>query len=358
MNSHLITKAVPRNRVLRWLNSPIREPQSPSQITSPGVKAYTVIFEIKETLCQDQVELRACPFRSDSNAAMGTCKAEVLFEFGFQIKVPEVPSCNLLKPVKEVVETVAATCEGCPLSASLDNPLVKASVELALKIFNDENKKKRTFALSKIIYAIKEVVIGERYWVYFQIQETECQEDRSKLWSDCPLKAVDEAVIGDCYTEVLFPVGATKGQMRGFPKCQLIQLIVDEDADALPCIGCLQPLKTNDPRVHRTVEHAISKFNNKSGQLFKFALTRVLSAEHEEVSRNGTDSLEELQPEEPLVSEPTIKTPAESATEHPTELPAEAHNSEKPMIFTEEPKLIAPIEITDSDVRGVRKETV
>uniref|UniRef100_UPI00398E79D6 kininogen-1-like isoform X5 n=1 Tax=Pristiophorus japonicus TaxID=55135 RepID=UPI00398E79D6 len=331
------------------------------------------------------------------------------------------------------VETVAATCEGCPLSASLDNPLVKASVELALKIFNDENKKKRTFALSKIIYAIKEVVIGERYWVYFQIQETECQEDRSKLWSDCPLKAVDEAVIGDCYTEVLFPVGATKGQMRGFPKCQLIQLIVDEDADALPCIGCLQPLKTNDPRVHRTVEHAISKFNNKSGQLFKFALTRVLSAEHEssageeitlnftlieticpnnndtapdvcgpkipatagsaicltrqnydifgkllyhrlrcnvtqdwtfhtlnvtEVSRNGTDSLEELQPEEPLVSEPTIKTPAESATEHPTELPAEAHNSEKPMIFTEEPKLIAPIEITDSDVRGVRKETV
>ncbi|XP_067861388.1 T-kininogen 2-like [Heptranchias perlo] len=372
------------------------------KITSPGVKAYIVIFDIKETLCQEQMELRACPFRSDSDAAVGMCEAEVLFEFGFQIKVPEQPLCNLLKPVKEVEVTVAVTCEDCPVFASLDNPLVKASVELALKFFNNENKKKRTFTLSKIIYAIKKVVVGDTYWVRFQIQETECRKDKNERWSDCPLKAMDEAVIGVCQAEVLFPIGETKGQMRGFPKCQLIQLIVDEDVDALSCIGCLVPLKTNDPRVHRTVEYAISKFNDKSGQLFKFALARVLSAKHEttageeitlnfrliettcpnnndtapdmcgpkipatagsavcltkqnydifgkllyhrlrcnvtqdwtvhaldvtEVSINGTESLEELQPEEPVASESTITPSAEPATEPPaepaTEPPAE-----------------------------------
>ncbi|XP_067915367.1 kininogen-1-like [Heterodontus francisci] len=250
------------------------------KITSPGVKAYTVMFDIKETACREQVELRACPFKSDSDAAVGTCEAEVLIEFGFQIKVPEAPSCNLLKPVKRVVETVAVPCEGCPVSVSLDDPLVKASVELAVKVFNGENKKKRTFTLSKIIYAIKEMVIGERYWVHFQIQETECRGDKNELWSDCPLKAKDEAVLGHCLAEVLFPIDETKGQMRGLPKCQLFQLIVDEDVDVLSCVGCLLPLKTNDPRVHRTVQHAISKFNDNSGQLFKFALARILSAEH------------------------------------------------------------------------------
>ncbi|XP_078090852.1 kininogen-1-like [Mustelus asterias] len=251
------------------------------KITSPGVKAYTVIFDIKETFCKEQVELRACAFKSEGDAVVGICEAEVSFEFGFKIKVPETLSCDLIRPVKRVVETVAVTCEHCPVSVSLDNPLVNASVELAVKAFNDANKKKRTFTLNKIIYAIKEVIIGERYWVHFQIHETMCQEDKNELSSDCPLKAKNEAVLGDCYAETLFPVGETKGQLRGLPNCQLFQLIVDEDGDGLSCAGCLLPLKTNDPRVHRTVEHAISKFNDNSGQLYKFALARVLSAEHE-----------------------------------------------------------------------------
>ncbi|GCC28609.1 hypothetical protein chiPu_0007040 [Chiloscyllium punctatum] len=251
------------------------------KITSPGVKAYTVIFDIKETFCQEQVELRACPFKSDSDAAVGVCKAEVFFEFGFQIKIPDTPSCKLITPVKRVVETVAVTCEGCLVSASLDDPLVKASVELAVKVFNDERKSKRTFTHGKIIYAIKEVVIGKKYWVHFQIQETECQEDVNELWSNCPLKATDEAVLGHCYAEVLFLAGETKGQIRGLPKCQLFQLIKDEDVDGVSCVGCLLPLRVNDSRVHRSVEYAISKFNDNSGQLYKFALARVLSAEHE-----------------------------------------------------------------------------
>ncbi|XP_051890276.1 kininogen-1-like isoform X2 [Pristis pectinata] len=251
------------------------------KITSPGVKAYTVIFDIKESLCQEQVELRTCPFRSDGDAVEGVCKAEVFFEFGFQIKVPEAPLCNLLMPVKKVVETITVPCEDCAVSASIDNPMVKASVELALKVFNDENKKKRTFALNKIIYAIKEVVMGERYWVHFQIRETECGADKNEHWSDCPFKALDKAVIGDCRAEVLFQIGESKGHMRGIPKCQLIQLIMDEDVSAVPCFGCLLPLNTNDPRVHKIVKHSISKFNDNSRQLYKFALARVLSAVHE-----------------------------------------------------------------------------
>ncbi|XP_041058321.1 kininogen-1 isoform X1 [Carcharodon carcharias] len=352
------------------------------------------------------------------------CEAEVVFEFGFQIKVPETPLCNLIKPVKRVVETVAVTCEGCPVSVTLDNPLVKASVELAVKAFNDENKKKRTFTLNKIIYAIKEVVIGERYWVHFQIQETECQEDRNEFSSDCPIKAKDEAVLGHCSAEVLFPIGKTKGHLIGLPKCQLFQLIVDEDVDGLSCVGCRLPLKTNDPRVHRTVEHAISKFNDNSGQLYKFALARVLSAEHEtsageiitlnftliettclnnndtaqdmcgpkipatagsaicltkqnydifgellyhrlrcnvtqdwtvhaidvtEVFRNGTDSLE-FQPEKPVTSEPTMKSPVNPTTEHPTEPLAESQNSAELLSLVKEAKPIVPIEITESDL--------
>ncbi|XP_072326973.1 kininogen-1-like [Scyliorhinus torazame] len=259
----------------RYLNS------AKYKITSPGVKSYTVIFDIKETFCQEQVELRVCPFKSDSDAAVGVCEAEVFFEFGFQIKVPETPSCNLRRPVKRVVETVAVPCEHCPVSVNLDNPLVNASVELAVKAFNDANKGKRTFSLHKIIYAMKEVVIRERYWVHFQIQETVCQEDKHELSPECPLKAKDEAVLGNCYADVLFPIGETKGQLRGLPKCQLFQLIVDKDVDGLSCVGCFLPLRTNDPRVHRTMEHAISKFNDNSGQRYKFALARVLTAEHE-----------------------------------------------------------------------------
>ncbi|XP_048410365.1 kininogen-1-like isoform X2 [Stegostoma tigrinum] len=223
-----------------------------------------------------QMQLKSAKYK-----AVGICKAEVFFEFGFQIKIPEAPSCKLITPVKRVVETVAVTCEGCPVSVSLDDPLVKASVELAVKAFNIENKKKRRFTHGKIIYAIKEAVIGEKYWVHFQIQETECQEDVNELWSNCPLKATDEAVLGHCYAEVLFPAGETKGQIRGLPKCQLFQPITDEDVDGVSCVGCPLPLRVNDPRVHRSVEYAISKFNDNSGQLYKFALARVLSAEHE-----------------------------------------------------------------------------
>ncbi|XP_032895777.1 kininogen-1-like [Amblyraja radiata] len=251
------------------------------KITSPGVKAYTVIFDIKESVCQEQVELRTCRFKSDGDAVEGVCKAEIFFQFGFNIKVPKTPMCDLRMPIKKVVETIAIPCEDCPVSASLDNPMVKASVELALKIFNYENKKKRTFALNKILYAIKEVVMGEIYWVHFRIWETECGENKKKHWSDCPLKAIDEAIIGDCRAVVLFPIGDTTGQIRGIPKCQLIQLIMDEDVSSVPCIDCLRPLKVTDPRVHKVVEHSISKFNDNSGQLYKFVLARVLSAVHE-----------------------------------------------------------------------------
>ncbi|XP_048410366.1 uncharacterized protein LOC125463297 isoform X3 [Stegostoma tigrinum] len=295
------------------------------KIISPGVKAYTVIFDIKETLCQEQVELRTCPFKSDSHAA----------------------------------------------------------------------------------------VIGEKYWVHFQIQETECQEDVNELWSNCPLKATDEAVLGHCYAEVLFPAGETKGQIRGLPKCQLFQPITDEDVDGVSCVGCPLPLRVNDPRVHRSVEYAISKFNDNSGQLYKFALARVLSAEHEtsvgeeitlnftliettclnnndtepdtcgpkipatagsaicltkqnfdifgellyhrltcnvtqdwtlyaidvlEASRNGTNS-SELQPQKPTTPEPTV--------DHTTDCPTEPQNSKEPMITVKETKSTMSTDLLD-----------
>ncbi|GCB72452.1 hypothetical protein scyTo_0002003 [Scyliorhinus torazame] len=364
----------------RYLNS------AKYKITSPGVKSYTVIFDIKETFCQEQVELRVCPFKSDSDAAVGVCEAEVFFEFGFQIKVPETPSCNLRRPVKRVGEILNRDF-----------------------IFLSEKQK---------------VVIRERYWVHFQIQETVCQEDKHELSPECPLKAKDEAVLGNCYADVLFPIGETKGQLRGLPKCQLFQLIVDKDVDGLSCVGCFLPLRTNDPRVHRTMEHAISKFNDNSGQRYKFALARVLTAEHEtsadevitlnftliettclnnndtapdmcgpkipatagsavcltkqhydifgellyhrlrcnvtqdwivyandvtEVFGNGTDSLG-LQSEKPVTPEPTMKSRVDPTIEHITEPPAEPQNPEEPMSLVNEAKPIASTGISKSDL--------
>ncbi|XP_007889077.2 kininogen-1-like [Callorhinchus milii] len=281
------------------------------KMVSLGVKMYLVTFDIMETLCQEHMTLRICPFRTDRDTVMGTCQGVVYFELGFQVKTYKT-TCDLLKPVKEMVEKhVAVVCEGCLMSARPDDPSVKETVELALKKYNHENKGRRKFALSKITFATRELSEGERYWVNFKIHEMECPDDANQVASNCSLKPLGAAVIGDCHAESVFPVAGMSGHIQGFPKCHLILPILDEDIVAVnaSCTGCSLPLNTKDPRVQSSIDFAISRFNNKSNEAFKYALTRVISAEHEvSAGEEITVHFDLIETDCPKVNESTEET--------------------------------------------------
>ncbi|XP_043944455.1 kininogen-2-like [Protopterus annectens] len=252
-----------------------------------GEKNYVLKYEMKETICPKGSKARpqSCSFRTEPDTILGVCEAEVLAEPNSKFKVFRTPLCKLLKPVIEEVTVHSVKCTGCPESVSPDDPKVKESVKLALEKYNLDNAENRTFILSKISFATKEVTIGEKIWVSFKIQESSCPPKSRPDSQECLPKELGIAVIGDCQAEVLFLFAGRTGHIYRPPKCTLVHPVIEKGVaiTKVTCIGCSVPLHVNDTRVQKSVNDTIAKFNNIS-QLVPFAMDQVISATHESIA--------------------------------------------------------------------------
>lgn len=139
-----------------------------------GVTVYKLIIDVMETNCHiiSRKHWKQCAVRGVEDIPVyGECELYANVDSG--VKLQNYSCATREVPAIEVLNV----CPDCPTPDSLNEPVVKETVNLSLKRFNKESKLTNYFTVDKITRASSQWVFSAAYFVEFTIVETVCPKN-------------------------------------------------------------------------------------------------------------------------------------------------------------------------------------
>ncbi|XP_030312009.1 kininogen-1 [Calypte anna] len=163
-----------------------------------------------------------------------------------------------------------------------DDPDVFKAVDTALKKYNGDGATGNQFALYMVMEAKRTAGPDSQFYVKYRIRETTCATDEDKLWQDCDYKAGAETKTGECTARVhmnnIEKTSNVSQDCKIFPAAPKVMF-----TKAL-CLGCFQPISSDDSQVSEILKQAIQKFNKHSDESVLFKLVEVKEAQRQVVA--------------------------------------------------------------------------
>ncbi|XP_007897578.1 kininogen-1 isoform X2 [Callorhinchus milii] len=151
-----------------------------------------------------------------------------------------------------------------PIPIDCDDPELLKAVDFTLRKFNGERRTTHQYALDRVSFGTVQRKRGSRYFIKFDIQESNCLVESEKTWTECDHRPPTVANIGHCESSVYIHRAGRILEVTMY-NCTIIPVndpwIVPKIA---PCLGCAISLPHNSSRAKETLDYSIKKFNSDS----------------------------------------------------------------------------------------------
>ncbi|XP_007897725.2 kininogen-1-like isoform X2 [Callorhinchus milii] len=169
-----------------------------------------------------------------------------------------------------------------PIPIDCDNLELQVAVDFTLRKFNTKGTTGHKYGLHRITYATEQRTIGSRYFIKFDIQESDCLVGSKKSWKDCGYRTSENTTNGQCESNVYINNHSIV-EVTSY-KCTLKPVSNRQFGQRASFPGGKTLVPHDDPKIQELLHSSVTKINNESNSSHLFVPGTIYTAVKQVVS--------------------------------------------------------------------------
>uniref|UniRef100_A0A4W3HQY9 Cystatin kininogen-type domain-containing protein n=1 Tax=Callorhinchus milii TaxID=7868 RepID=A0A4W3HQY9_CALMI len=163
-----------------------------------------------------------------------------------------------------------------PIPIDCDNLELQVAVDFTLRKFNTKGTTGHKYGLHRITYATEQRTIGSRYFIKFDIQESDCLVGSKKSWKDCGYRTSENTTNGQCESNVYINNHSIV-EVTSY-KCTLKPVSNRQFGQRASFPGGKTLVPHDDPKIQELLHSSVTKINNESNSSHLFVPGTIYTA--------------------------------------------------------------------------------